>query len=106
MPPVAVRWTARALRDVRGIRDYIGRSSPYGVRVAARLLARTDILVEHPAAGRAVPEYDRPDVLELVEAPWRILYRYAEGGGTAYVLAVVHGRQPLPDRPQPAPGTA
>lgn len=98
MPPVAVRWTARALRDIQGIRDYIGRTSPYGLRVAARLLARADLLTEHPAAGRAVPEYDRPDIRELVESPWRILYRYAEGSGTVYVLAVVHGRQQLPDR--------
>jgi plasmid stabilization system protein ParE len=98
VPPVAVRWTARALRDVRGIRDYIGRSSLYARRVAQRLLDRADLLAEHPAAGRAVPEYDRPDIRELVEPPWRILYRYAEGAPAVYVLAVVHGRQQLPGR--------
>ena len=98
MPPVAVRWTARALRDVRGIRGYIGEQSPYALRVARRLLDRADLLAEHPAAGRAVPEYGRPDVRELVEPPWRILYRYAEGAPAVYVLAVVHGRQRLPGR--------
>lgn len=84
---------------MRGIRDYIGRQSPYALRVARRLLDRADLLAEHPAAGRAVPEYDRPDVRELVEPPWRILYRYEAGAASAYVLAVVHGRQRLPGRP-------
>ena len=84
---VVVRWTARALRDVRSIRDYIGRQSPYALQVARRLLDRADLLAEHPAAGRAVPEYERPDVRELVEPP------------AVYVLAVVHGRQRLPGWP-------
>ena len=98
--PVLVRWTARARRDVRAIRDYIAGSSPvYGRRVARRLFDRADLRAEHPAAGRRVPEYDDPTVRELVEPPYRIIYRYAEGAPVVDVLAVVHGRQRMPERP-------
>jgi toxin ParE1/3/4 len=97
--PVEVRWTLRARRDVRAIREYIAQSSPvYGRHVAARLFDRADLLAAHPAAGRRVPEYDDPAIRELVEPPHRIIYRYAEGDGVVYVLTVVHGRHPLPER--------
>ena len=97
--PAEVRWTLRARRDVRAIRDYIAQASPvYGQHVAARLFDRADLLAEYPEAGRRVPEYDHPSVRELVEAPYRIIYRYAREGGVVEVLTVVHGRQRLPER--------
>jgi plasmid stabilization system protein ParE len=52
MPPVEVRWTLRARRDVRAIRDYIAQASPVsGRHVAARLFDRADLLAEHPPRG-------------------------------------------------------
>lgn len=94
-----VRWTLRARRDVRAIRDTIAQASPvYGRHVAQRLFDRADLLVDHPATGRRVPEYEHPDIRELVEAPYRIIYRFVEGSGVADVLTVVHGRQRLPAR--------
>ena len=84
---------------MRAIRDYIGQSSPvYGRHMATRLFDRADLLAEYPAAGRRVPEYDRPDIRELVEAPYRIIYRYVEGAPAVDVLTVVHGRQQMPER--------
>lgn len=100
MAAVEVRWTLRARRDVRAVRDYIAaQGSPvYGRHVAGRLFDRADLLATHPAAGRRVPEYDHPHIRELVEPPYRIIYRYVDGASTAEVLTVVHGRQPLPER--------
>ena len=97
--PAAVRWTRRALRDVRAIRDYIAQASPvYGRRVATRLFDRADLLAEYPEAGRRVPEYDHPAVRELVDAPYRIIYLYRRDAAVVEVLTVVHGRQQLPER--------
>lgn len=100
MAPVEVRWTLRARRDVRAIRDYIvAQGSPvYARHVAGRLFDRADLLAAHPAAGRRVPEYEHADIRELVEAPHRIIYRYVEGASDVQVLTVVHARQPLPER--------
>lgn len=100
MPTAEVRWAFRARRDVRNIRDYIAQSSAvYGQHMATRLIDRTDLLADHPAAGRRVPEYDDPDVRELVEPPYRIIYRYVDGSAVVEVLTIVHARQQLPERP-------
>ena len=100
MASVEVRWAFRARRDVRNIRDYIAQSSAvYAQHVVTRLIDRTDLLAGHPAAGRRVPEYDDPDVRELVEPPYRLIYRYVEGSAVVEVLTIVHARQRLPGRP-------
>ena len=44
-----------------------------------------------------VPEYGAPDIREVIERPYRIIYRIREG--QIDVLAVVHSAQVL--RPQP-----
>lgn len=64
--------------------------------MATRLFDRANLLAEYPAAGRRVPEYDHPEIRELIEPPHRIIYRYVEGTPVVDVLAVVHGRQQLP----------
>ena len=97
--PTEVRWTLRARRDVRAIRDYIAQASPvYGQHMAARLFDRADLLADYPEAGRQVPEYDHPAVRELVETPYRIIYRYLREAAVVEVLTVIHGRQQLPER--------
>lgn len=46
-------------------------------------------------SGRLVPEYDRDDVRELIERPYRIIYRIQRD--QIEVLAVIHGAQLLPE---------
>jgi plasmid stabilization system protein ParE len=38
-----------------------------------------------------VPEFERPELRELIEGPYRIIYQVT--AETVEVLAVVHGRQ-------------
>jgi ParE toxin of type II toxin-antitoxin system, parDE len=38
-------------------------------------MRRTDILQEHPEAGRIVPEYRSPQLREIIYQPYRIVYR-------------------------------
>ena len=55
--------------------------------IASRLLQA----LEHPQSGRVVPEVSRADVRELIQPPYRIVYRvHAE---TIEVLSILHGRQ-------------
>lgn len=46
-----------------------------------------------PESGRIVPELGRADVRELLEVPYRVIYRVASDA--IEVLAVVHARQQL-----------
>lgn len=46
-----------------------------------------------PESGRVVPEFERPDLRELIESPYRLIYRVR--ADTIEVIAVVHLRREL-----------
>ncbi len=69
-------WTEQALQCLVEIEEYIARDDPAAAVVfIEKLIRRTDILCEHPGAGRAVPEVPGREVRELIEGHYRIVYR-------------------------------
>ena len=54
---------------------------------------RLDQAREFPESGRGVPEFARPEIRELIEWPYRLVYRVHPD--TIEVLSVLHGRQEL-----------
>lgn len=52
-------------------------------------------IADVPYAGRAVPEYQREDVREILERPYRILYHIQRD--RIDIITVMHYRQLLPD---------
>jgi plasmid stabilization system protein ParE len=91
---VIVYWTETALGHLRGIHEYIAQHSPlYAQRVVDRLTRRSVQIGTFPNAGRMVPELQRADVREVLEGPYRVIYRLAPD--RIDVVAVFHGaRQP------------
>jgi plasmid stabilization system protein ParE len=82
-----VVWTEHALVCLTDIEDFIAQDDPTAaVQLIKKLIARTDILQEHPHAGRRVPEVPKSGLRELVEANYRIVYRIHEG--TVEILTV------------------
>jgi plasmid stabilization system protein ParE len=59
-----------------------------------RLTRRTEQIEVVPESGRAVPEYERGDIRELIEQPYRVIYQIGEE--QIDVLSVLHSRQQLP----------
>jgi toxin ParE1/3/4 len=91
-----VHWTQNAIEHLVNIYDYIAlHSSTYGKRTVDRITRRSEQIAEHPFSGRKVPEYDADDIRELIENPYRIIYRIKSD--QIDVLAVIHGAQLLPD---------
>lgn len=88
-------WTRAALEDVQSIRAYIARdSASYGRIVAERLFSAVDHLRVHPLSGRVVPELGQPILREVIEPPYRIVYRVR--ADVLEVLAVVHSARQFP----------
>jgi toxin ParE1/3/4 len=95
---MTVHWTPTAVAHLRAIRDYIARNSPgYAQAVVDRIIRRTETLAALPHIGAEVPEYADESIRELVEHPYRIIYRAA--AERVDVLAVVHGARRLPRTP-------
>ncbi len=94
-----VVWTEKAQARLREIQEYIAHDSPQrALAVVDRLIARSMTLAEPPLLGKPVREYPRSDLRELLEKPYRLIYRVRDD--RIDVLSVKHYRQRLSDRPQ------
>lgn len=94
-----VVWTPEAIARLDDIEAHIAQDSPANAKeTIARLLARTRQLETAALSGREVPEYRRDDIRELLERPYRIIYRTTPERVT--ILSVMHYRQLLPRKAQ------
>ena len=97
MDELEVLWTETARRDLEQIIAFIAEDGPANALAAAeRIEHRCGELNGLAARGRLVPELLAIDVVayrELVEGPWRFVYRYDDRA--VYVVAVLDGRRDL-----------
>ncbi len=90
-----VHWTRNAREHLRKIHAYIAQDSPrYAQRMIDRITARSAQIGRFPRLGAVVPEYRSQEVREIIERPYRIMYRVRTD--RVDVLAVIHGAQLLP----------
>ena len=93
-----VCWTDEAQRHLDDIHRHIAGDSPfYARRMVDKITRRSRQISAFPRSGRMVPEYQDIDVREVVEPPYRIVYRVA--ADRVDVLAVFHGARLLPNDP-------
>ena len=89
-----VYWTLNAIKHLTNIYEYISLNSPtYARRTVDRITRRSVQIGSQPFSGRKVPEYQAEDLRELIEKPYRIIYRVMQN--QIDVLAVIHGAQIL-----------
>lgn len=89
-----VVWTDRAKARLKKIHAEIADDAPKAADDLVRRLIRRSLQLQTVArSGRKVPEYDRDDIRELKERPYRIIYQLSD---RVHVVAVMHYRQLLP----------
>ena len=70
-----VHWTNSAVIRRRLIHQYSAEDLPQSAfKVVDQVTVRSQQLNELPDSGRRIPEYDRNDVRELLEKPYRTIY--------------------------------
>jgi addiction module RelE/StbE family toxin len=90
-----VHWTNNAVDHLVNIYEYIALNSPtYAQRMVDNITRRSEQIGDQPYSGRKVPEYQTEDIRELIENPYRIIYRVKQD--QIDVLAVIHGARLLP----------
>ena len=73
---VKVIWTARSLKDLEEIGEYISKDSPKYAKLTLEKLIDTTKLIEHNLLiGRIVPEIKKRDFREIITGNYRIIYR-------------------------------
>lgn len=90
-----VHWTNTAIDHLLSIYEYVSHDSDvYADRLMDRLTRRSQQIGTFPRSGRSVPEYEAPDIREVIEGSYRIIYRIKKE--QIDVLAVIHSAQQLP----------
>jgi len=91
---VIVTWSPLAIERVAEIADWIANDRPRAAEdlVTGIFLAVTR-LTDFPHSGREVPEFDRPDLREIIYRGYRNVYR--AGGDRVEILTVRHSLQEL-----------
>ena len=91
-----VYWTPEARTRLKGIQDYLinQHATKAANKVIVTLLSRTRQLEEVPLSGHRMPDYPNDEIRELLEEPYRIIYRVTEQ--QIEILTVMHYRQLLP----------
>jgi addiction module RelE/StbE family toxin len=72
---VQIYWTERAKEDLKNIAEFISRDSVYyAEKQLDKLYESVEILYEHSEIGRPVPEYEMPNLRQLLVSKYRLIY--------------------------------
>lgn len=92
----AIRWSARAMRELEQIATYIARDNPKAAREwVAKLRQTAESAALSPLAARVVPEIRRDDVREVFLRSYRIVYGVRDDH--IFVFSVFGGGKQLSD---------
>ncbi|HEY4952786.1 MAG TPA: type II toxin-antitoxin system RelE/ParE family toxin [Verrucomicrobiae bacterium] len=87
----------RAIQDLREIVRYICFDNPKRAEeFGLELINKTRTLMTFPELGRKVPEFDDPDVRELIFRSYRIVYRVRKEKFTVEVSRFWHAARGTP----------
>ena len=91
-----IHWTQNAVEHLVNIYEHIALNSPtYANRMVDKITRRSEQITDQPLSGRKVPEYQTDDIRELIEKPYRIIYRIKSE--QIDIVAVIHGARLLPE---------
>ncbi|WP_369602600.1 type II toxin-antitoxin system RelE/ParE family toxin [Hahella sp. SMD15-11] len=81
MGKVTIRFAESAVADLEKIRLWYAKQGvpDVGERLITEIIQRIEALEKHPELGRIVPEFDQPFLRELIQPPFRIVYRHDPG---------------------------
>lgn len=81
MVRATVSFAESALEDLENLCQWYAEQQvpEVGQRLVAKIFVRVEALREHPDMGRVVPEFGLPFLRELIQPPFRIVYRRDKG---------------------------
>lgn len=77
MVSARVTFAESALLDLEGVLDWYAsqEASDVGRRLVGEVVASVEQLASFPESGRIVPEFETPQLREIIHPPFRIIYR-------------------------------
>lgn len=92
-----VRFSDEAIAKLRAIHTCIAQDSPQNATAMIdRITRRAERAGDLPRIGRKVPEYALDTLREVLERPYRIIYRI-RSDDELEIITIMHYRQLLPE---------
>ena len=89
-----IAWTEDGSSSFEEVIEYIAKDSPYYAGITAeKIFSSIERLEDSPGICRIVPEYNNPNIREIIYKSYRIVYKIVED--TIFVVLVVHGARDL-----------
>lgn len=94
MAEIKIIWSEGALQDIDEVISFIAKNSiHYAVNFASKIIDSVEILKTFPEIGRIVPEYDNPNLREIIYRNYRIVYKISID--TVEIVTVFQGSKQL-----------
>jgi addiction module RelE/StbE family toxin len=85
-----ITWSPASVKNLEDIAEFISRNSPlYAPVFVQKIISSVERLVEFPLSGRIVPEFNDPNLREVIFHNHRIVYRIKENA--VEIVLVTHG---------------
>ncbi|MFY9243579.1 MAG: type II toxin-antitoxin system RelE/ParE family toxin [Polaribacter sp.] len=95
---VQIVWLKDARTDLKEIYEYIAIDSKRYARLQVeRIKDSTKILYTKPQIGKLVQEINQPEIREIIEGNYRIIYKHTSSD-KIHILMVHHGARDLQRR--------
>lgn len=89
-----IKWTPNALEELDDIANYISKDSPnYAQILVKEIYELISYLEEFPKFGRKVPEYNDPNLREVLYKNYRIIYLIKQDH--LEIISIIHGSRNL-----------
>ena len=74
---ITITFAESAVQDLETIREYYQEQEvpEVGERFIEEIISSVEELVIHPERGRMVPEFNTPQLRQLIHPPFRVVYR-------------------------------
>ena len=91
---VKVKWTEHAIEELEDIAEYILKDSEkYAQILVKQVYEMVTQLNQFPQIGRIVPEYNNPNLREILYKNYRIIYLIKDE--CIEIISVIHGSRML-----------
>ena len=94
-----IEWSAEAIEDLAGIKDYLLEQTPGNAEAIIRQIEMAgERLIDFPYANRVVPEWADPERRETFVHRWRLMYRVLPDQvlpDQVRIVGVIHGSRML-----------
>jgi addiction module RelE/StbE family toxin len=92
---VQIKWLNNAKLDLKEIYEYISADSKRYARLQVEKIKNsTEVIKTYPKIGKIVEELEKPNIRELVEGNYRVIYRIVNPK-TIHILLVHHAARDL-----------